>query len=90
MRKSYDSIKQGLQEAIEFAEGKTVGATVFSPSEIDVKALRQNIGMTQDEFAAVFGVSIGTLRRWEKGDLTPKGPALVLLNLVGKDPVISG
>ena len=86
MSQAFDSIKQGLKEAIEFAEGKEIGAKVFKPSEINVKALRQNIGMTQAEFAATFGISVGTLRRWEKGDRTPQGPALVLLNLVHKAP----
>ena len=86
MSEAFDSMKQGLKEAIEFAEGKRIGATVFKPSEIDVKALRQNIGMTQVEFAAAFGISVGTLRQWERGNRTPRGPALVLLNLVHKAP----
>ncbi|NOY57349.1 MAG: helix-turn-helix domain-containing protein [Calditrichaeota bacterium] len=86
MDNSFDSIKQGLEEAIQFAEGKDVGAKVFKPTEIDVKALRKKIKMTQVEFAAAFGISIGTLRHWERRDRTPRGPALVLLNLVNKDP----
>lgn len=86
MSEVFDCIKQGLKEAIEFAEGKDNGARVFKPSEIDVKKLRQKVGMTQAEFAAVFGISLGTLRHWERGDRTPRGPALVLLNLVSKDP----
>ena len=86
MSEAFDSIKQGLKEAIEFAEGKRIGTKVFKPSEINVKALRQTIGMTQVEFAAAFGVSVGTLRQWERGNRTPRGPALVLLNLVHKAP----
>jgi putative transcriptional regulator len=42
--------------------------------------------MTQAEFAAAFGISLGTLRHWERGDRTPRGPALVLLNVVAKEP----
>jgi putative transcriptional regulator len=86
MSEVFESIKQGMKEAIEFAEGKENGAKVFKPSEIDVKKLRQEIGMTQVEFATAFGISVGTLRHWERGDRTPQGPALVLLNLVKKDP----
>ena len=41
--------------------------------------------MTQVDFAATFGISVGTLRHWERGDRSPRGPALVLLNLVNKD-----
>lgn len=86
MSKVFESIKQGLKEAIDFSNGNNIGAKVFQPSEIDVKRLRQKIGMTQVEFAAMFGISVGTLRHWERGDRTARGPALVLLNLVKKDP----
>ena len=86
MGNSFTSIKKGLEEAIQYSEGKDVGAKVFKPTEIDVKALRKRVKMTQVEFAAAFGISIGTLRHWERRDRTPRGPALVLLNLVYKDP----
>ena len=85
MSEVFESIAQGLNEAIEFANGRDIAAKVFKPSEVDVKKLRQKIGMTQMEFATAFGISVGTLRHWERGDRTPRGPALVLLNLVQKD-----
>lgn len=86
MSEVFDSMKQGLKEAIEFAEGRDNGARMFEPKEINVKKLRQRVGMTQIEFASVFGIGLGTLRHWERGDRTPRGAALVLLNLVSKDP----
>lgn len=42
--------------------------------------------MSQTEFAVSFGISLGTLRHWERGDKYPQGSALVLLNLLSKDP----
>ncbi len=42
--------------------------------------------MSQSEFASAFGISVSTLRHWERGDRTPQGPALVLLNVVAKEP----
>ena len=44
------------------------------------------IGMTQEQFAARFGFSTATLRQWERGDRTPHGPALVLLNAIQHNP----
>jgi len=41
---------------------------------------------TQAHFAARFGVSVATLGHWERGDRSPQGPALVLLNLIDRDP----
>ncbi|SMN02433.1 DNA-binding protein [uncultured Candidatus Thioglobus sp.] len=42
--------------------------------------------MSQNEFANAFGISVNTLRHWERGDRHPQGPALVLLNVVAKEP----
>jgi len=55
----------------------------FTP--VDVKNIRAQVGMSQNEFALAFGISVSTLRHWERGDRTPQGPALVLLNVVAKE-----
>lgn len=86
MSKLFESIKQGLEEAIEFAEGNTTHARVFKPVTVDVKSIRTKVGMTQEEFAVTFGINLGTLRHWERGDRVPRGPALALLHLIQKDP----
>ena len=86
MSSTYESIKQGLQESIDYSEGKLKNVRVYKPRPVDIKQLRKRVGMTQLEFSSAFGISVGTLRHWERGDRIPKGPALVLLNLVQKDP----
>ena len=85
MGKAFDSIKQGLREAIAHQKGKAGGVKTYLPSEINVQALRRRIGLTQEEFAAKFGISLGTLRHWERGDRKPHGPALVLLRVIEKN-----
>lgn len=86
MSDAFDSIQKGLIEAIDYAKGNIKEATVHQFSPVDVKAVRANVEMTQTQFAATFGISVGTLRHWERGDRTPRGPALVLLNVLAKDP----
>jgi putative transcriptional regulator len=86
MSTAFDSIKQGLQEAIAHAEGHGRGVRVHRPRPVDVKALRAKVDMTQEEFAAKFGFSTATLRHWERGDRAPHGPALVLLNVIDHNP----
>lgn len=86
MSKVYKTIKQGLEEAVDYSNGRRAKARVFKPSDIDVKEIRQKIGMSQTNFAASMGISVATLRHWEQGDRYPQGPALVLLNLVAKEP----
>jgi len=53
---------------------------------VDVKEVREKTGLTQAQFASTFGISLGTLRHWERGDRTPHGPALVLLNAANNAP----
>ena len=53
---------------------------------VDVKAIRSDLDMSQNEFASAFDISVNTLRHWERGDRKPQGPALVLLNVVAKEP----
>jgi putative transcriptional regulator len=86
MGKAFESIRQGLSEAVGHARGQQAGVKVWQPEPVDVAALRGRIGFTQGEFAARFGVSVATLRHWERGDRSPQGPALVLLNLIDRDP----
>lgn len=86
MSKAFDSIKQGLEEALDFSKGKKTKAIVHKFSPVDVKNIRNKVGMSQNEFASSFGISVSTLRHWERGDRSPQGPALVLLNVVAKEP----
>ena len=86
MGKAFDSIKQGLTEALNHPKGQQAGVKVWQPAAVDVAVVRGRIGFTQAQFAARFGVSVATLRHWERGDRNPQGPALVLLNLIDRDP----
>jgi putative transcriptional regulator len=86
MGTAFSSIKQGLNEAIAHARGDAVDIKVYEPKSVDVAALRRRIGMTQEQFAARFGFSVATLRHWERGDRKPRGPALVLLNVINSNP----
>ena len=86
MSNAYENIKKGLDEAIEHAKGNESKAIVHEFTPLDVKNIRLDIGMSQSEFASAFGISVSTLRHWERGDCTPHGPALVLLNVVAKEP----
>lgn len=86
MSNAFSSIKQGLEEALEFSQGKIGKAVIHKFSAVDVKEVRAKVGMSQNEFASAFGISVNTLRHWERGDRSPQGPALVLLNVVAKEP----
>ena len=86
MGKTFESISRGLNEAVAHAKGKKIAVKTYKPESVDVSALRLRMGMTQEQFAARFGFSVATLRHWERGDRTPQGAALVLLNVIKRAP----
>jgi putative transcriptional regulator len=85
---AYESIRQGLNEALAFAEGQKTGARVHQMSvpEVDVAAIRASTGLSQGAFARSIGVAKGTLLNWEHGRRRPTGPAQVLLAMIAKKP----
>lgn len=90
MSQAFESIKQGLNEAVAHAKAKgankPTGIKLHHPQSVDVPALRDRLGFTQEQFAARFGFSVATLRHWERGDRSPNGAALVLLNVIDRNP----
>jgi putative transcriptional regulator len=53
---------------------------------VNVRAIRQNMKLTQEEFAARFGLPLGTVRDWEQGAHRPDRAAQVLLTVIARDP----
>ena len=85
---AYESIRQGLNEALAFAEGRGAGARVHRVEVpvVDVAAIRASTGLSQGAFARSIGVAKGTLLNWEQGRRRPTGPAQVLLAMIAKQP----
>ena len=51
----------------------------------DIRAIRERSGMTQSQFAATFGIGVGTLQKWERGVRRPSGAAKTLLLVMDAD-----
>lgn len=50
------------------------------------KAIRAATKLTQAEFASRIGVPLETVRNWEQGKRSPRGPARALLRLIDSAP----
>lgn len=48
--------------------------------------VRRKLGISQNEFAALFGISAGTLRGWEQKRRRPAGAAALLLRVAERHP----
>lgn len=58
----------------------------FAP--VDVSDIRERFDQTQEEFARMMGISVDTLRNWERGRRHPQGPARALLRIADSDPAL--
>ncbi len=52
------------------------------PSPREIVAIREAARMSQAVFARLLDVSTGTLSKWERGELKPRGPAGRLLQII--------
>jgi putative transcriptional regulator len=83
-----ESIIEGLQQAIAWTRGgnDSVRVTLVSVPEVDVRAVRTKMGLSQAQFATKFGFPPATLRNWEQGRSRPDTPTRVLLAVIAKHP----
>ena len=58
----------------------------FEFPESEIRKIREQYGLSQDKFATLMGISVGTLRNWEQGRRRPEGPARVLLRVAATHP----
>jgi putative transcriptional regulator len=84
MKRAFDKIAAGLDDAIAFVEGDDSRAAVVKP--VDVKALRHRIGKTQGQFSKDFKLPIGTVRDWEQHRREPESASKVYLSMIEADP----
>lgn len=63
MSSIFSSIKQDLEKVLEFSKGDEGKAVIHKFTAIDVKDLRAKVGMSQNEFASTFGISIAREKR---------------------------
>lgn len=84
---SGSKIIDGLSDAVDHAKG--IGGAVEHAvlvHKINVRAVRESLNLTQEEFALRFGFNLSTLRGWEQGRRHPDGTARVLLKVIQNDP----
>ena len=82
----FEDLKTGLGEVSNFLEGDRKGYKVNLPAEIDVKAIRKDLHMTQAGFSDTFGFSLDAVKHWECGRRTPEAAARAFLIVIAKNP----
>lgn len=79
---------QSMQEALGHARGEENGTVVHAVDieNIDAKAIRSKLRLTQEQMALMLGTSVSGYRKWEQGQRQPSGAARALLKVMDKEP----
>lgn len=82
----FEELLESVREAGRISRQEVAPARAFTFDAPDIKALRENTGLSQAKFALIIGIPIKTLQNWEQGRRKPKGPAVALLKVFKSDP----
>ena len=85
-RNAFEKIEEGLKEALAVARGDAKPERLHIPSEIDVRAIRGKLGLSQEDFAARFGFTLHQIRQWEQRRCRPLGGVRAYLLIIAQDP----
>jgi putative transcriptional regulator len=84
----FEDLVGSLKEAKVIAKGKGAASRRFVVETTDAKAVREQIGLSQNEFARIMRVSVKTLQNWEQHRRKPTGPAAALLKIMSTAPEV--
>jgi putative transcriptional regulator len=82
-------LSDGSERAINFSPAQPLGRR-HNADRVEDAAYARNVrgrtGLTQAAFAAQIGVPVETVRNWEQGKRSPRGPARALLKFIDVAP----
>jgi putative transcriptional regulator len=81
-------LARGLRQAVAYERGRLKGRIeVYNvPPAVDVRAIRDKIGLSQADFANRYGFNRRSLQDWEQGRRTPDSAARAYLLVIATNP----
>jgi putative transcriptional regulator len=81
-------IVASMKEAVAISMGGLAEDSykVHVPAKVDVRLIRERMGLSQSAFANRFGLSVFALRNWEQGKRQPDPAARAYLKVIEKAP----
>ena len=86
MSKFGEELIESLTDALAHARGETSGVRVHTVEVPDVRAIRRQLRMSQQEFAETYRIPLSTLKNWEQGRRHPDAPAAAYLQAIARRP----
>lgn len=82
----FDELKTSLEEAVEIKSVKKAPARMTRYEIADVKAIREQLNVSQAEMAKALGTSVDTIKSWESRRRNPTGLAAKVLATIQANP----
>ena len=82
VRAAHDAANHATRSAARSNDARFQDATY-------ARSVRGRTGLTQAAFAARIGVPVETVRNWEQGKRSPRGPARALLKVIDQAPQVA-
>jgi len=84
--KIFEELLESVKEGGAILRGEKAPVRTFSSAAVDVREIRQRLGLSQRQFAVLLGISVRTLQNWEQGRRRPRGAAWMLLQIAARHP----
>ena len=75
-----------VKQARAYLGGDSAGVRETRVWVVDVKAIRRDLDMSQNEFAAAYGIPLRTVQSWEQGVRQPDATAQSYLRTITRLP----
>jgi putative transcriptional regulator len=75
-----------MTEAVAHAQGHGAAARVHVVEVPDVRAIREQLGLSQTAFASTYHIPLATLKGWEQGRRQPDATASAYLSVIAHLP----
>jgi putative transcriptional regulator len=77
---------EAMEEAATYTLGKGKVARVHTVDVPDVRAIREELGLSQQDFASAYRIPLATLKGWEQGRRQPDATAAAYLSVIARLP----
>jgi DNA-binding transcriptional regulator YiaG len=84
--KAMTEAEKAAWKKLHGVEDRFLGPARFISPSVDVRKLRERLGLSQGEFAARYLLSLRTIQEWEQHRREPSEPARVLLLAIDRSP----
>jgi putative transcriptional regulator len=82
-------VLESIKEILDYEEGRKTNvrsSSVTIDDDVDVRAVRDALDLSQQKFADLYGLPVATIQNWESGRRKPELAAKLLLKVIEKSP----